>query len=391
MAVANNPKRIAIDGRFFGEAGPGRYTKAIIEHLEKLDTKNTYFIFLKPRGMNEYVPKNANFIKIEANHHWYGWDEQIRFLFKIILKRPHLLYVPHFNFPVLYPGKIITAIPDIIMHTFSTSRGTTLFKPYFWLKKFVYRLVIYWAVLRSTKVIVPALETKKDFIKLMPFVSDSKFVLAPEGVDPDFIDKSVLSDAGFIEATLQKYGISQPFLLYVSSMYEHKNVPRLLEAFKLLREKFGFIGQLVLVGKKDKISMTIPNVARALGVGDHVLFPGLQSYVTDKEVVALRARALAYIFPSLKEGFSLTPIEAQALGLPCAISNIGCHTEIYGDSVLYFDPLNVNDMAEKMNMISTDERLRQNLISKGFEWYKKYDWNETARITFQEFCKALKI
>ena len=120
------------------------------------------------------------------------------------------------------------------------------------------------------------------------------------------------------------------------------------------------------------------------------MLPGLKGFVPDEDVVALRKKALAYVFPSLKEGFSLTPIEAQVLGLPCAISDIPCHREMYDDSVLYFDPLNVNDIVEKLNEIVTNVDLRKNLIEKGFQQSKKYDWNTTAQLTLGVFNDILK-
>jgi glycosyltransferase involved in cell wall biosynthesis len=116
----------------------------------------------------------------------------------------------------------------------------------------------------------------------------------------------------------------------------------------------------------------------------------MSNYVTDAEIVALRKAASVYVFPSLKEGFSLTPLEAQAMGLPCAISDIPCHKEIYGDSVQYFDPYNVEDIAEKVNAILTDDNLKNSLRAKGLENIKKYDWKKTASITYSVFNDVLK-
>jgi len=97
-----------------------------------------------------------------------------RFLFRLLKDRPDIFYVPHFNIPILYPGRLVTAIPDIIMHSFSTERGTTLPKFYFKFKKLVYRLVVYVAVRRSYKVIVPSKDVKADFIKFYPEIPEGK-------------------------------------------------------------------------------------------------------------------------------------------------------------------------------------------------------------------------
>jgi glycosyltransferase involved in cell wall biosynthesis len=378
-------KKIGIDGRFYGKAGPGRYTKNIIKHLEQVDNINKYVVFLKKDNFDDYVPSNPNFSKVLADYPWYSWAEQTSFLFKVMEQKLDLYYVPHFNIPVLYPGKIVTAIPDMIMHTFSTEKGTTLWKPYFRFKKLVYRIVFKWSVIRSYRVIVPTEEVFRDFKSVYPDISDDKFVVATEGVDPDLMS----ADPGDTKKVLEKYGIKKPFLLYLSSMYEHKNVPRLLEAFKELIEKYKFNGQLVLVGKKDKFSERIQSLVGEIGLEGRVLMPGMSSFVSDAETVALRKEAEVYVFTALKEGFSLTPLEAQYFGLACVISDISCHREVYGDSVLYFDPFNVQDMSKKINDVLSNKELKEDLIKRGYERVKIYNWLHTAEKTLEVFNAAL--
>jgi len=163
-----------------------------------------------------------------------------------------------------------------------------------------------------------------------------------------------------------------------------------LDSFKLLVSKYHFEGQLVLVGKVDKYSKDIFELIKKENLLDLVKMPGMKSYVSDEETVALRKAAVAYVFPSLKEGFSLTPLEAQYFGLPCVISDIPCHKEIYGDSVVYFNPLSTEDMAEKINRVVFDNSLRGLLIKKGLENIEKYTWNSTANTTLKVFNDALE-
>ena len=94
-------KVIGIDARFYGEAGPGRYVKNIIKHLEKIDHNNKYKIFLRKKAFSLYTPTNPNFEKVLADFTWYSFEEQFVFL-KVLLKaKLNLLYIPHFNIPVL--------------------------------------------------------------------------------------------------------------------------------------------------------------------------------------------------------------------------------------------------------------------------------------------------
>lgn len=384
--VTDKQRKIGIDARFYGEAGPGRYTKNIITHLEKIDGINKYIVFLRPKGFEAYKTINSNFEKVLADYKWYSFDEQIKFLFKILKYKLDLFYVPHFNIPILYPGKIVTAIPDLIMHSFSTEKGTTLFKPYFRFKKLIYKIVFKLAVKRSLKIIVPAQTVLGDFLKHYPLISKDKYVIAQEGIDPD-IQKADISKSFEV---LNKLGIKKPFLLYISSMYEHKNVPRLIQAFEILIAKYKYNGQLVLVGKKDKFSENISKLISSMNLTSRVLLPGMKDYVSDEEACCMRKECDTYVFPSLKEGFSLTPMEAQYYGKPCVISDISIHKEVYEDSVLYFNPLNINDIAEKINTLLIDSTLRQDLINKGYKNNMKYSWDKTADITLRVFNEILQ-
>lgn len=373
-------KVIGIDARFYGQTGPGRYAKNIVKRLEEIDTKNKYFVFLRKSGFESYIPSNPNFTKVLADFAWYSFEEQIFFLFQLLSYKLDLLYVPHFNIPLLYPGKIVTAIADLIMHSFSTEDGTLLPKVYYRFKRKIYYLVVFIALLRSEKVIVASNSTKNDLLKNYPFIAADKYVLAYEGVDPDL----TISDVDPIKV-LRKLGVRKPFILYISSMYKHKNVERLIHMYEILKDKFSFSGQLVLIGKKDLFSQKISDSVLERGLQRDILVPSIQNFVSDRETAVLRKEAKVYVFPSLKEGFSLTPLEAMSASLPCVISRIPCHEEVFDNSVIYFDPYDPVDMAEKVNMVMGDQKLRESLIKKGLEKVKEYSFTSTAKITLAVF------
>jgi len=379
-------KTIGIDARFWGEAGPGRYTKALIQHLEKIDRENNYLIFLRKKGFEEYQPQAENFKKVLAHYKWYSFEEQTAYLLKLLNYKLNLYYVPHFNVPIFYPGKLVTAIPDIIMHKFSTNRSTTLTSPKFLLKKFAYHLAMLSAVTRSKKIIVPTKVVKGDFLNFYPFLKPEKIVIAPEGVDPDFTKDTTKE---YEDQVLEKLGIDGNFLLYVSSMYRHKNVENLIEAFLLLKNNYGYDGKLVLVGKKDYFSERVGEYVKKVEAEENILMPGLKNYVKDSEIVALRKRAQLYVFPSLQEGFSLTPLEGMIWDLPAVISDIPCHREVYGNSVEYFDPNDVENIAEVINRVLGNSDLQEDLRKKGRELIKMYDWQKTAEVTYGVFKEIL--
>ncbi|MEN9389063.1 MAG: hypothetical protein RLY61_147 [Candidatus Parcubacteria bacterium] len=382
----NTPLTIAFDARFFNEAGPGRYVKNLLSHLEQLDTLNTYYVLLKANSYDDYKPTKPNFIKVKADYTWYSFKEQTFFLLKLITLKPDILYVPHFNIPIFYPKVLITAIPDIIMHTFSTEKGTTLPKSYFKFKKLVYKLVTKWAVFRSSYILVPSHATEHDITTVFGPQVAKKVILAPEGIDPDINTLNTCKD---YMSLLTKLKITQTYILYVGSMYEHKNLLRLIDAYEIA-SKQGLNHVLVLAGKADKFSKRIADYVADKHLTSKILIPGQQGRLTDQEMNTLRQHCEYYVFPSLKEGFSLTPLECMVFDKPCVLSAIPCHKEIYGDSVIYFNPFEINDIVEKMLKLDIDTDLKVALITKGKELLKHYSWHQTAQLTLATFNKFLK-
>src|SRR4030042_6259440 len=114
--------RIGVDARFFGSIGKGlgRYTQKLIENLENIDHENQYYIFLRKENFHEYNPHKANFLRVVADIPWYGFREQLYFpgiLKKFELDLDHF---PPFNVPVLFRGKFLVTIHDLILFTHPT-------------------------------------------------------------------------------------------------------------------------------------------------------------------------------------------------------------------------------------------------------------------------------
>jgi glycosyltransferase involved in cell wall biosynthesis len=171
----------------------------------------------------------------------------------------------------------------------------------------------------------------------------------------------------------------KPYLLYIGNAYPHKNLERLIFAFKKL-VKDGLDYQLVLVGGNDyfyeKLKLEIRNLE--LEIKDRIIFAG---FVPDNDLDILYRNAGLYAFPSLYEGFGLPPLEAMARGVPVVSSNATCLPEILGDAALYFNPLDIDDIAKKIKKALKDENLRKNLIEKGLEQIKCYSWEKMVRKT----------
>ena len=116
----------------------------------------------------------------------------------------------------------------------------------------------------------------------------------------------------------------------------------------------------------------------------------LTGYVADADLAHFYSAAHAFVFPSLYEGFGIPPLEAMAVGTPVISSNASVMPEVLGDAALYFDPYNIEDMADKMYQLTDSYHLRQQLKAKGLAQVKKYSFAKMAKATLEVYKRVLK-
>ena len=110
----------------------------------------------------------------------------------------------------------------------------------------------------------------------------------------------------------------------------------------------------------------------------------------DQSMTRLYEHCAAYVFPSLSEGFGLPGLEAMMHGAPVISSNTTCLPEVNGDAALYFNPLDVADIATKISRVIGSDSLRKELVAKGKINVKKFSWDRCAQQTFAVYEHVLK-
>ena len=370
--------KIGIDARFFGLIGKGlgRYTQKLIEYLEIIDSENEYVIFLRKENFNEYQPYNKNFKKVLADYSWYSFSEQLFFPFLLKKYNFDLMHFPHFNVPLLYRKKFVLTIHDLILIHFPTLRGTKLSPVWYWMKYAAYKFTISSAAKRAQSIIAVSEFTKNDIIEQYPWAKN-KIHVTYEASDNLCRISNVQP-----HLILEKYGIIKSYLLYVGNAYPHKNLERLIDAFEQIRSKYPNM-QLALVGKEDFFYARLKKYALAKNFqGIHFL-----GFVPDQDLDVLYRFADAYVFPSLYEGFGLPPLEAMAKGAVVVSSEHACMREILGEAAYYVDAKNAENISKGILRVLEDKILQQNLIRKGYDQIKKYDWNRMAEETLKIYKK----
>ncbi len=182
-----------------------------------------------------------------------------------------------------------------------------------------------------------------------------------------------------LERIERKYRISGPFLFYVGGSDFRKNLPRLVEAFAVLRGR-GFSGRLVLAGETFRWNLPetrkIGALIDSLGLSQWVDLPG---YVPDEDLPDFYSACRVFIFPSLYEGFGLPVLEAIQCGAIVAASQASSIPEVGGDAAQYFDPESVESMVGALEITLSDEARRKQLRETGEVQRKRFSWHKTAR------------
>jgi len=360
--------RIILDARQL-RSSSGRYVDKLIHNLQKLDKVNDYFILLKPEDIDSLQLDDKKFKKISCPYKEFTFSEQLNLLKQIRNLKPDLV---HFTFPqqpALFKGKKITTVHDLTTLRFNNpDKNMYIFKT----KQKIFSYLIKKVSKDSNSLITPSIYVKKDLINFTG-INENKVSVIYEAADK-------------ITAKSEKINYLEniKFIMYIGRPNPHKNLENLIKAYQK-QKKDGDNIALVLAGKEDNNFRRIKNIVKSDEIED-VFFTG---FVNESQLRWLYENCLAYVFPSLSEGFGLPGLEAMAHGAPVVSSNATCLPEIYGDAALYFDPLNVNDMADKINQILINQKLRDKLIKLGFDQVKKYSWQHMAKQTLELYSKIL--
>ena len=188
-------------------------------------------------------------------------------------------------------------------------------------------------------------------------------------------------------ATLMRYGINYgQYLLYVGTLEPRKNLKRLLQAYHLFRDSHSECVPMVLAGANGWLNHSLFDEIDRSPWKSEIKILG---YIPKAELPALYAGAIAFVYPSIYEGFGLPPLEAISCGTAVITSNNSSLPEVVGDAALLIEPEASDDIASAMLKIVTDVSLRGTLRQRGLERAKIFDWRITAERTLDVYTKTL--
>jgi glycosyltransferase involved in cell wall biosynthesis len=307
---------------------------------------------------------------------WPRLWTHLRLAVELYQHPPDLLFVPAHVLPLYCPVPALVTVHDLGYRYYPEAH-----RPFD-------RWYLEWTTRRHTRVALHLLAdshaTKEDLVRF--YGADSQRITVVYLGRNETLKR--VEDPTAIAAVKAKYGLNGDYLLYLGTLHPRKNLVRLLEAFHLLRQTMagpstsepGREGKtppkLVIGGKKGWLYDEIFARGQALGLTGQVLFPG---YISDEDKAALLSGALAFVFPSLYEGFGLPILEAMACGTPVLTSNVSSLPEVAGEAALLVDPHDVAEMAKGLARLGVDTELRRRLVERGFEQIKRFSWANAAK------------
>lgn len=340
---------IVINARFLSQnvTGVQRFAIEISRYLKDTCVD---IVFVAPHNiLNKDVAAELG-VRIVGKHIGHLW-EQID-LPKWLRKNGEPLLVCFANTaPIFYKNKIDT------LHDITFKRYPQTFS---WKFRLAYGLMIP-MILRSSKHVITVSEFSKEEISSFYGYPKDKMSVVYNAVGNLFYHIE--------DESLKR----EKYLFAVSSVKENKNFLYALEAFVKSQEslkdlKFYIAGDM----KADSF--------KGIDLSKYEKNPNIKilGRISDEDLVRYYSNAVAFLFPSLYEGFGIPPLEAQACGCPAICANASCLPEIFGDSVLYCDPHNVDSLVDCMKRVC-DEGVRAALIEKGNVNLARYSWDESAK------------
>jgi glycosyltransferase involved in cell wall biosynthesis len=236
-------------------------------------------------------------------------------------------------------------------------------------------------ILEAERFIVNTHAMKEELLSLKKIPSDRIDVI-PHGPSGNYrpVQKSPQNRKKYID----KY-TKDDYILCVGTIEPRKNLPVLIKAFKLLKER-EFPAKLVIAGGKGWQYEDTVKLPRNLGIEKEVIFTG---YVDEETMLYLYNFAVLSVYPSIYEGFGIPVIEAMSCGTPVIVSNIPSLTEVAGEAAVTFSPQDHEELAHTIEKIFFSGSLRTELGEKGHEKAREYSWDRTISLTIQTYRKAL--
>ena len=368
------PRHIVIDVRRLGDFGIGTYIRNLVQALARHDKESRYTLVTFNKGPEEMAELGPNFHTAEYPRPDTDVIQNAAFPFFLRRLHPDLVHIPLNSVPYWLQRPYVVTIHDMSSLLYP-ARGDV--------RGAMHQERYRRGAARAERIIAVSHSTRRDIESFMR-IPTSRIRTIYSAPDPSFAQEP---DTSQDEQILQRYSIQPPFILYAGTIRPQKNVPRLVEAFAVIRselENHPLFSQLKLVIIGDELSR-YPAVRRAVVATRVEPFVRFLGFVPLDTLKVFYRAATIFAFPSLHEGFGLAPLEAMACGTPVVASDVPALVEAVGDAAELVTPDNLFDVARGLRSLLLDENRRLELSRNGRARAQRFDWDDTARSVLEVY------
>lgn len=342
--------------------GIGRFALSLVQSLACL-REPVQWVLLGAPSHFEGLPEAKN-VTVHQAQGLIGWQRIVWQQIELprLARRYHVdvLHCPDFSRPVSISVPVVNTIHDLSYYSPEAyfSRSSRTYK----------RALTQIAVKKSWSIVAVSKFTRDEIVSRFG-LDARKISVIYHGADPDPKGSTPRAEI--------------PFVLYVGTLEERKNVQTLIQGFDLMCALTRVSHRLILAGKPGrgfgKMQEAIKNSSNRAAFE-------VTGYVSRDRVIQLYQTADVFVMPSLYEGFGLPVLEAMSAGAPVVCSRAGSLPEVGGDAAEYFDPLSPQAIAAALTKVLGSESLRSEMRRKGLERAKLFSWDECAR----RYCEVYK-
>lgn len=350
MMPQNAPFTAAVDARFIFASGIGVYLRSSLREIMRQAPEIRFRLLVSPRDLQKVQELFPGAAIVENPLSPLGAAN----LFDRVraASGAHVLWIPHFNFPLRFRGRTLVTLHDISIRHRRLAGSTAAY--------LYSRLVFPFLARKAGMIICDSEATRRDFLSY--YKRKGSLITIPLGIAQRTSAARSLHD--------------RPYILAVGNVKPHKNLRRLVEAFEILQNEIDH--DLVIAGRIEGLRTVDRRLLEMVESNSRIVLTG---FVPDEDLACWMQHASLFVFPSFFEGFGFPPLEAMAAGIPVACSDIPVVREVCGTVPEYFDPLDSSAIARAVRKCLGDPDRKDRMRTAGPEHAARFVWANTAEKT----------
>lgn len=385
MNIGFDAKRI-----YQNNTGLGNYSRTLLSSLVKYYPLNEYFLFAPKKTTlfstiefkNVHTVEPETFLSRKLKSLWRS-----SWVITDLLKNKIDLY--HGLSHEIPSGISATGIRSIVsIHDLIFEIYPHQYKA---IDRFIYRKKFMYACRHADHIIAISNQTKRDIIKYYG-ISENKITVCYQSCDARY---AKIIDAGQKEIVRKRYSLPEKYFLYVGSIIERKNLLTICKALKLMENDSI---SLVVIGDGGAYKQKVKNYLKENNISQLVIFLSETteahqnaSFKTSEDFPAIYQGAVAFIYPSVYEGFGIPILEAIWSGTPVITTKLSCMPETGGDAALYVDPFDSEALSTAMLNIANNKNLAEEMKQKGWKHAQQFSQQKTAEAVMNVYEKTLNV